>query len=256
MVATALSIAGSDPSGGAGLQADLKTFVDHGVYGMAVPTALTVQNTLGVGRVHLLDPDLVQEQVSAVLSDLEVGAIKVGMLGSADTVEATARALQGCSAPLVLDPVLRSSSGTDLLDSRGRACLIEALLPRATIWTPNGPEWELLAGGSEPSSWVEERGVALLLTDGHGEGPDMVDRLFVPGHPPRTWRHPRQQSRNTHGTGCTLSASIAARLAQGEPLAEAARGAVAYVAGLLLSSRSHTLGEGTGPLLHGLKDGR
>ncbi len=248
---TVLSIAGSDPSGGAGIQADLKTFADHGVYGMAAITALTAQDTRGVRGVSVVNPDLLRQQVGPLLDDIPPDAIKLGMLGSADNVTVLAELLATTDAPVVLDPVLVSSSGAALLSDTGTALLRDALLPHVRLVTPNGPEATLLLAGEAPAAWTARTGTALLWTGGHGEGDTLEDRLFLPDGRTRTWRHPRIATRNSHGTGCTLSSAIAARLARGEALEAAVDGAIAYVAYLLGSSRGHHLGHGTGPLLHG-----
>ena len=253
MIPVALSIAGSDPSGGAGIQADLKTFLDLGVYGMAVPTALTVQDTRGVRGVHPVPPDVVAAQVRAVVEDIPPGAVKIGMLHDAGVARAVAGALAGLPAasPVVLDPVIRSSSGRELLDEAGRAVILDSLLPRCALLTPNIPELRLLFGTADGAEAAGRFGVPVLLTGGHAEGAVVEDRLFLPGEAPRVFRHPRLRSRNTHGTGCTLSSAVAARLARGDALPAAVEAAVAYVHALLARSAGHRLGGGVGPMLHG-----
>jgi hydroxymethylpyrimidine/phosphomethylpyrimidine kinase len=250
VIPTALSIAGSDPSGGAGIQADLKTFLDHRVYGMAAITALTVQDTGGVHSVHVVAPALVADQVSRLLQDLPIGAVKIGMLGHADTADALIEVLQDYAGPIVVDPVLAASDGTPLspgLDSSALARLLE----RATVITPNGPEGAILLGARTPEAWARRHGVAVVRTGGHDTGATVVDRLFLPQGDPCDFAHPRIESRNTHGTGCTLSSAIAAQLAQGHDLPAAVKLAVAYTHRLVAYSSQHRLGKGGGPLLHG-----
>lgn len=251
MIHTALSVAGSDPSGGAGIQADLKTFAAHGVYGMAALTALTAQNTLGVSAVHAAPPAFVAEQLRMVRADLPLGAVKTGMLFDAPTIEAVVGALEGLQAPLVVDPVMVATSGHVLLQDDAIGLLLEQLVPRATLVTPNLAEARLMISG-DPGAWARSRGVALLLKDGHGHEPVVRDRLYLPEGGVRVFEHPRVDSRNTHGTGCTLSAAIAARLAWGEGLEAAVEGAIAWLAGLIARSAGPGLGGGHGPLLHHL----
>lgn len=246
-----LSIAGSDPSGGAGIQADLKAFLDHGAYGMAVLTALTAQNTTGVSAIHAVPLDFVAEQIRMVRADIPPLAIKIGMLGTAGLVRTVARALADYEGPIVLDPVMVATSGARLLQPEAERALLEVLVPRATVLTPNLPEARVLFGEESAEAWAERNGIAVLLKDGHGEGEVVNDRLILPGGAVRVFGHARVHSRNTHGTGCTLSSALAARLARGEALAEAAEGAIAYVAALVAASAGHRLGAGKGPLLHG-----
>lgn len=249
-LAIVLSVAGSDPSGGAGIQADLKTFSAHRTYGMAVVTALTAQSTIGVVGVHAVPADFVREQIATLRSDIEPAAIKVGMLATADIAAAVAGALQGFEGPIVLDPVMISTSGHRLLDPAAEAEVCGPLAQAATLVTPNRPEAVVLLSGAEPQAWADARGTALLVKGGHDAGPVIEDVLYRPGSAPRTWRHPRVVTRNTHGTGCTLSSAIAARLAMGEGLENAVGGAVAWLADLIVASAKHGLGSGHGPLLH------
>lgn len=251
VVPTALSVAGSDPSGGAGIQADLKVFLDHGVYGMAVITALTAQNTREVRAVHVAPPPFVRAQIQTLRDDMPIGAVKIGMLANAEVALAVCEALAGLSAPVVLDPVLIAKSNARLLDPAAEAVLRGPVVDLATLVTPNLPEAEVLLDGEAPEAWAARTGKALLLKDGHGSGREVADRLFLPDGRVRTWRHPRQDSRNNHGTGCTLSSAIAARLARGETLEAAVEGGLRYVTHLLRFSEDHTLGGGHGPLLHG-----
>jgi hydroxymethylpyrimidine/phosphomethylpyrimidine kinase len=252
MLPTALTIAGSDPSGGAGLQADLKTFLAHQVYGMAVVTALTAQNTLGVQAVQPVGADWVRQQLQPVLDDVPIGAAKIGMLADAAVVAAVAETLAGTAFPVVLDPVLVSSSGHRLLAPDAVQVLIEALLPRVDVITPNLPEAAVLLGDVPPDAWAEEHDVALLLKGGHADGDPIEDHLYLPDGFHMRVCHPRVHTRNSHGTGCTLSAALAANLAKGQPIHDAVQSAVAYVADLLDKSADHRLGQGRGPLLHGL----
>jgi len=249
MIPTALSIAGSDPSGGAGIQADLKTFLEHGVYGMAAVTALTTQSTQGVVAVYPVDPVMVAEQVRSVLGDMPVGAIKIGMVGTSAGV--LGELLQETEAPVVLDPVLRSSSGHRLLDPAQLPALL-ALAQQATVITPNTPELHALLGDSDPQHWAQDTGVAVLHTGGHGEALQIVDALHLPDGRCLRLPHERIASRATHGTGCTLSSAVAAGLARGWPLDRSVEAAIEFTADLLARSRAHPLGEGTAPLLHGL----
>ncbi|MEC7946564.1 MAG: bifunctional hydroxymethylpyrimidine kinase/phosphomethylpyrimidine kinase [Myxococcota bacterium] len=245
-----LSIAGSDPSGGAGVQADLKTFAAHQTYGMAVITALTAQSTVGVTGVHAVPPSFVAEQIGTLLADIPPRAIKIGMLGQADVARAVGSALETCRSPIVLDPVMVSTSGHRLLDAAAEAEVCGPLARRAELVTPNRPEAAVLLDGLSPQAWVDRSGTALLLKGGHDTAAVVEDVLFVAGRSPRIWRHPRIRSRNTHGTGCTLSSAIAARLALGHPLEEAVGGAIPWLAGLIEASAAHGLGGGHGPLLH------
>lgn len=244
----ALTIAGSDSGGGAGVQADLKTFLDLGVYGCSALTALTAQNTVGVFAVHPAPVAIVQEQISRVLEDLQPDAIKIGMLATAALVRAVTDSLVGYSGAVVLDPVMVATSGDRLLDADAVAALRELLLPRCTLATPNLPELDVLGGWA----WLARAPVPVLVKGGHAPDGPVLDRLVWPGGAERVWSHPRVQSRNTHGTGCTLSSAIAALLARGQGLEQAVGGGLDYVAALVQGSAAHTLGAGHGPLLHGL----
>lgn len=249
MIPTALSIAGSDPSGGAGIQADLKTFMDLGVYGMAAVTAITVQNTQGVHEVHPLPADLVGRQVQAIMEDLPVGAIKIGLVSQ--SAEVIQEALQHHDVPIILDPVLASSSGTPFATSQSLPAL-RALARQATLITPNTPELEALLDGAQPASWAQETGTAVLHTGGHGQSETLQDVLYLPSGRCIRTAHPRISSRATHGTGCTLSSAIAAGMARGWPLDRAVDAAIDATVELIALSAAHPLGQGTSPLLHGL----
>ncbi len=251
-----LTIAGSDSGGGAGIQADLKTFAALGAYGMSVVTAVTAQNTVEVRRVQAIDPEVVAAQIDAVLSDLGVDAIKIGMLGGAATVAAVAAALAAFApCPLVLDPVMVAKSGDRLLDEDAVAALVAQLLPRATLVTPNLPELERLTGlpvANEPerrraASALVAGGGSVLVKGGHGAEDPVVDLLFdgVRWH---RFAWPRISTRNTHGTGCTLSSAIACFLARGDALPRAVAQAGEYLQGALRHAPG--LGRGHGPLAH------
>lgn len=249
MIPTALSIAGSDPSGGAGIQADLKTFLDLGVYGMASISALTTQSTQGVFEVHPVDPEVTAAQVRAVLSDMPVGAIKIGMVGQSASV--LCEVLEEVSAPIVLDPVLESSSGHALLHPNHLPDL-RRLARMAAVITPNSPELQTLLEGRSPGEWAQETGTAVLHTGGHQSGGQIEDCLHLPDGRELRLPHARIQSRATHGTGCTLSAAVAAGMARGWPLDRAVDAAILFTSELIALSRDHPLGSGTAPLLHGL----
>ena len=240
---TALTVAGSDSGGGAGIQADLKTFLARGVYGMSVVTAVTAQDTRGVHAVHLVPPEVVRAQLRAVLGDFPVGAVKIGMLGDAARIDAVADVLEALPSrpPIVLDPVMVAKGGAPLLDPDAVRALRARLVPLATLVTPNVPEADALGALQG----------AVLRKGGHAPGDVVEDRLEVDGCIVRRWTHPRVASRNTHGTGCTLAACIAAELARGGTLEDACGRAVDWVAALIAGSRT-SFGSGHGPLLHGL----
>ncbi|MDV6376522.1 hydroxymethylpyrimidine/phosphomethylpyrimidine kinase family protein [Deinococcus arenicola] len=238
-VRVALTIAGSDSGGGAGIQADLKTFEAHGVFGTSAITLITAQNTLGVHAIHALDPRLVTAQIEAVLDDFPVAAIKTGALGNAGIIRAVAAALSRRGLPLVVDPVLLAKSGDALLDPEAVQVLRNELLPLATLITPNVPEAQELFGPDLPT------GLPLLLKGGHADGDTVTDELRTPQHHLRL-HAARQNTRHTHGTGCTLSAAITAHLALGLTLPEAVRFAHAYVQTAIRTAP--VLGSGHGPL--------
>jgi hydroxymethylpyrimidine/phosphomethylpyrimidine kinase len=260
MTAIALTIAGSDSSGGAGIQADLKTFAALGVYGASVVTALTAQNTVGVAAIHDVPPDFISAQIDAVFSDLKVGAVKIGMLSQVAAIAAVASGLDRHQAKnIVLDPVMIAASGGRLLAPDAVDALRRELIPRALVVTPNLPEAAALTGTSlarnEEEMEAQARHLltlgarAVLLKGGHGEGPESVDLLIGQGEVVRlaTARIP---TRNTHGTGCTLSSAIAAGLAQGLGLADAVRAAKSYVTAAIAAADRLAVGAGHGPLHH------
>jgi hydroxymethylpyrimidine/phosphomethylpyrimidine kinase len=241
----ALSIAGSDPSGGAGLQLDLQVFALHGVHGMAVPTALTVQTTQGVKRVSPVFPSVVAEQITVLLDDVRPGALKLGMLATDDIVLAVANALARSDVPRVVDPVFRASDGTFLLEQRALGNLVERLIYGAALVTPNLPEAEALAGETDPERaaplFLEMGAEAVLVKGGHADGP--ADDYLATRGGLRLWlRGARSDVGPVHGTGCALSAAITARLARGESLEDAVRGAKDWVGRAIAASR--VLGKG------------
>jgi len=255
----ALTIAGSDSGGGAGIQADLKTFAAFGVYGTSAITAVTAQNTLGVNTAAALSADLVTAQIEAISGDIRIDATKIGMLATAAIVEAVASAIEELDLPLVvLDPVMVSSSGERLLDDDGIRALRVELLPRARVVTPNLPEAEVLSGcriataddRRRAAERIHEFGAAaVVITGGHGEGADVVDLLFD-GASFTELKTPRAAtgSHGLHGTGCAFASALAAGLALGEPLAIAAGHAQRYVAGAI--AHSVAIGQGARVLDH------
>jgi len=252
----ALTIAGSDSGGGAGIQADLKTFQAFGVYGTSAITAITAQNTLGVRAVHTVPLADVRAQIDAVVSDLRPGALKTGMLATAPLVSAVAEAIREHGLRrYVLDPVMVATSGDRLLDEDAVAALVRELLPLADVVTPNLHEAAILAETTvvtvddmrRAGARILELGAsAALLKGGHLEG-DAVD-LLVDGRSEHVWRRPRIDTQHTHGTGCTLSAAIAAGLARGDALEAAIERAVRYVSRAIAAAPG--LGKGHGPINH------
>jgi hydroxymethylpyrimidine/phosphomethylpyrimidine kinase len=255
--AVALTIAGSDSGGGAGIQADLKTFHAFGVYGTSAVTAITVQNTRGVSGVHAVPVDIVRAQIAAVATDLEPAACKTGMLATRELVLAVAEALQQHSLQrYVLDPVMVATSGDRLLDADAEAAIMTALVPLATLVTPNLDEAEILVGfpvravsamKRAASALVEAGAAAALVKGGHLAGDSVVD-IFFDGRTARELRRPRLHTRSTHGTGCTLSAAVAAGLARGAALPAAVEHALDYVHRAI--AQAPNLGRGNGPLNH------
>lgn len=258
----ALTIAGSDPSGGAGVQADLKTFSALGVYGASVLTSLTAQNTRGVTAVHDPPVDFLLAQLEAVLGDLDVAAIKIGMLSRPEVVRAVAERLRPLSVPIVLDPVMVAKGGAALLSQEAVAALRDELAPRCTVLTPNVPEAAVLLGEDEEQVRRDMAGAcgrllrlgpaAVLLKGGHCEG-ETSDDYYLEGRDGSTAMRltaPRTRTRNTHGTGCTLSAAIAAYLALGEERRAAARRAKEYVTAALGQADRLLVGAGHGPVHH------
>ncbi|MEM6738650.1 MAG: bifunctional hydroxymethylpyrimidine kinase/phosphomethylpyrimidine kinase [Pseudomonadota bacterium] len=259
MIPTALSIAGSDPSGGAGIQADLKAFSARGVYGMAALTALTAQNTTGVAGVHLVPADFVASQIAEVLIDVRVDAVKVGMIANAEIALSVAGALAELTCPIVVDPVMVAKGGAPLLEDTAVDAVRTALLPRATLLTPNLPEAARLldAPVAKDRDQIAVQAAALLslgpkavlVKGGHLDGSSSPDLLVADGK--ATWfEAPRVATTNTHGTGCTLSSAIAAELAKGHPVHKAVSVAKSWLNGALLAADSLGIGAGHGPVHH------
>lgn len=256
----ALTIAGSDSGGGAGIQADLKTFAARGVFGMSVLTALTAQNTLGVQGVHEVPPDFIALQIDAVVNDLGVDAVKTGMLSSAPIIEVVAtKVREHRLAPLVVDPVMIAKSGAPLLRDEARTALIEQLLPLATVVTPNLHEARVLSGLDittldemrRAAQAIHRLGARYVVVKG-GHLPETMEAidLLCDGTDFQELRAPRIETRNTHGTGCTFASAIAAELAKGHSVVEAVRIAKAYLTAILQASANLALGHGHGPMNH------
>ena len=249
----ALTVAGTDSGGAAGTAADLATFAALGVHGAGVITAVTAQDTTGVSDIHAVPIATVEAQLHAVFDDLPVAAVKTGMLGSAEAVELVARLC--ADRPLVVDPVLVATSGAVLGGDDVRRAYLDHLLPVATVVTPNLDEARALAGrdGSPDELARELAGMkpAVIVTGGDPEATGTcTDWLAEPGKPPIPLTHPAVPTSNDHGTGCTYSSALAAHLAHGASLREAAKQAAAYVTRQLAASRHWTLGRGRGPIAH------
>ena len=251
-----LAIAGSDSSGGAGIQADIKTVTMLGGYAMTAITAVTAQNTKGVTGVELLGADFVAEQIAACVSDIGLDAVKIGMLGSPAIAEAVLGALEGLDAPIVFDPVMVATSGAVLADEATVAAF-KALMRRAALVTPNLPELEVLSGRENLSgdaiadaaaSLADRYGVAVLAKGGHDEGDKVRDILVDPDGRAASFTDPRIDTRHTHGTGCTLSSAIATLLGHGQPLEHAVRLGRQFVRRALEAAPG--FGEGHGPMGH------
>jgi len=260
MTAVALTIAGSDSSGGAGIQADLKTFAALGVYGASVITALTAQNTRGVTAIHEVPADFVTAQIDAVFSDLDIAAVKVGMVSRAAVIGTVAAGLKRHQAKkIVLDPVMAASSGDRLLVDTAIETLRHELIPLALVVTPNLPEAAALTGANlarnEQEMEIQAREILslgsryVLIKGGHGEGEESLDLLIGQGEVVRLSAK-RIATKNTHGTGCTLSSAIAAGLANGFGLTHAVREAKSYVTAAIAAADRLQVGRGHGPLNH------
>ena len=256
----ALTIAGSDSSGGAGIQADLKTFAAFGVYGASVITALTAQNTTGVSGIHQVPADFVTAQIDAVFADLAVGAVKIGMVAQLATIDAIAAGLSRWSPQhIVLDPVMVATSGDRLLAADAVEALRTKLIPRASLITPNLPEAAALL--DEPVATneadVERQGrrllalgcKAVLIKGGHGQGSESIDYL-IDAERTIALAAPRIATKNTHGTGCSLSSAIAAGLAKGDDMETAVRNAKAWISAAIAAADKFTVGHGHGPIHH------
>lgn len=255
MIPTALSIAGSDPSGGAGIQADLKTFHQHRVYGMAVITLLTAQNTQGVRAVYVMEPAPVMRQLEAVLSDILPCAAKTGALGNEKVLRAVARAARNFRFPLVVDPVMVSKHGAPLLGKSAVRVFVKELLPQATLVTPNLHEAEALSGirvrdlesMGKSARIIAGFGAAAVLVKGGHLKEEPTDLFYQDGKV-RLLKAPRIPTRHTHGTGCTYSAAITAGLANGKDLFPAVAAAKKFITGAIRTSPG--LGRGAGPVNH------
>ena len=256
----ALTIAGSDSSGGAGIQADLKTFAALGVYGASAITALTAQNTQGVTGIHMVPAEFVRAQIDAVFADLDVGAVKIGLVGELASIEAIVDVLQRRSPKhIVLDPVMVATSGDRLLAAEAVEALRQKLIPLATIITPNLPEAAALLDEPVATSEaaIESQGErllslgcpAVLIKGGHGEGSESVDYL-IRANGSVALSAPRVATQNTHGTGCSLSSAIAAELAKGAELETAVRDAKSFVSAAIAAADRFTVGHGHGPIHH------
>ncbi|MCG8469058.1 MAG: bifunctional hydroxymethylpyrimidine kinase/phosphomethylpyrimidine kinase [Gemmatimonadetes bacterium] len=253
----ALTIAGSDSGGGAGIQADLKTFHAFGVHGVCAVTSVTAQNTRGVSAIAPVDPGVVLAQIDAVCRDLAPSATKTGMLATRAGIDATIEGIHAADlGTLVVDPVMVATSGDPLLEPDAARALVTEVLPLARLVTPNLSEATLIA--EMPVATVDDmvsaaraivtRGAdAALVTGGHLPGEEAVDVLWT-GHEERVWRRPRIDTTSTHGTGCTLSAAITAELAKGRPLVDAVEGALSFTRRAIAAAPG--LGEGHGPLSH------
>lgn len=251
-----LTIAGSDSSGGAGIQADLKTFAAHGVFGMSVIAAVTAQNTQAVTAVQNIDPEIVEAQINAIFDDIVVDGVKIGMLSCPETIHVVAARLKHYAPPvIVLDPVMVSKSGYALLQPDATATLISELLPLANLLTPNIPEAEVISGVAIKNKQdmhlaaqkiIELGAKAVLVKGGHLD--NSADDYFYDGKVEEWFAGSRVKTNNTHGTGCTLSSSLAANLAKGMPMNDAIRSAKSYVTKAI--KYGFALGSGCGPTHH------
>ncbi|MEM1276082.1 MAG: bifunctional hydroxymethylpyrimidine kinase/phosphomethylpyrimidine kinase [Pseudomonadota bacterium] len=256
----ALTIAGSDSGGGAGIQADLKAFSALGVYGASVITALTAQNTRAVTAVEGVSPKMIRAQIDAVFDDLPVSAVKIGMLAVPEIIEAVADGLSDHTIPVVLDPVMVAKSGAVLLEPEAISALVERLVPLARVVTPNLPEAAQILGTTSAGSVsaMQTQGEALLakgaqavlMKGGHGQEAVCTDLLIQPGADPLSFTSDRIETQNTHGTGCTLSSAIAAGLAKGETLERAVGTAHTYLNRAILAADQLQIGSGHGPVHH------
>ena len=260
MIPNVLSVAGSDPSGGAGIQADIKAISANGAFAMASLTALTAQNTQGVVGIHLVPPTFVKEQIKTILDDIRVDAIKIGMIANADIASLVARAFEvRTGIPIVLDPVMIAKGGAALLQPDAVKTLRDRLLPMATVLTPNLPEAAHLleVDTATTRDEMEAQGTALcalgatavLMKGGHLKGPNSPDCLVTCDT--TIWYDAiRTQTVNTHGTGCTLSSALAAQLAKGHSIAEATGTAKSYVTHAIAHANALSVGKGHGPIHH------
>lgn len=253
MAAKALTIAGSDSGGGAGIQADLKAFSAMGVYGASVVTAVTAQNTKAVTAIHPIPDDIVAAQIKAVLDDIQIDVVKIGMLGTPSLIVAVAAALADYTGPVVLDPVMVAKSGDTLLADSAIDALKSNLFARATLLTPNLPEAAKLVGEGSTQAQATallDLGVgAVLMKGGHADGEICTDHL-VSQTGTQDFSAPRVNTRNTHGTGCSYSSAIAAGLAQGMALGDAVRHAHTWLHQAILHADELHVGQGHGPVHH------
>jgi hydroxymethylpyrimidine/phosphomethylpyrimidine kinase len=238
-----LIIAGSDSGGGAGIQADIKTVTMLGGHAMTAITAITAQNTVGVQAVHAVPTGIVIAQIESVVSDIGVDAVKIGMIGSAETAEAVVDCLKQVTVPIIFDPVMVATSGAALADAR-TISVFQKLMALASVVTPNIPEMNAL-GGAAP---ILRHGCHLLIKGGHGEGDEILDQLLSPGGIVREWRNERIDSQSTHGTGCTLAAALATGMGQGMSAEDAVARAIDFVR--LAMRGAVPLGKGHGPMAH------
>lgn len=256
-----LSIAGSDSGGGAGIQADLKTFSALGCFGMTAITALTAQNTCGVRAIHAVPPQMLRDQIDAVMEDIGADAVKIGMLHSPEIVLTVAEAIDRYAMTnVVFDPVMVATSGAVLIDNTALDVLVRELFPRATVITPNLDEAALLVGRALTTSQDMEQAAlalldkgarAVLIKGGHLPGDTVIDLLMMKNGEKFWMQAPRIHSPNTHGTGCTLSSAMAAHLALGASLVEAVQHARVFVREALQAGAQVRTGKGSGPLNHG-----
>ncbi|WP_288301163.1 bifunctional hydroxymethylpyrimidine kinase/phosphomethylpyrimidine kinase [uncultured Veillonella sp.] len=255
-LATALTIAGTDPTGGAGIMADLKSFTARGVYGMAVVTSVVAQNTMGVRTIENISLDMLEAQLKAVYDDISPMAVKTGMLATADMMRVIKPFLSRAT-PYVMDPVMVATSGDALIDEEARHHLISELMPLATLVTPNLPEAEFLVGrkltteadiDKAAHEILTEMGPKAVIIKGGHIGADATDYLYVKGEERRTWTSPKFDTPHTHGTGCTFSAVIAAELAKGKSIAEAVAVGKAFITTAIKENPG--LGKGHGPVNH------
>ena len=256
----ALTIAGSDSGGGAGIQADLKTFAALGVYGTSVITALTAQNTVRVEGVYAVPPEFIARQIDAVMKDIGADAVKTGMLSNAKIIETVAaKIVEHRLRPLVVDPVMVAKSGDSLLEPEARDALITLLLPLATVVTPNLPEAEVLCGFAvtdregmrSAARAIHALGPrCVVVKGGHLRDPGSSTDLFYDGKDFQELSDTRIDTGNTHGTGCTFASAIAARLALGDSMLHAVRAAKRYVSAILAASAGLRIGNGHGPMNH------
>ena len=259
-VPVALTIAGSDSGGGAGIQADLKTFSALGVYGASAITAITAQNTMSVEAVSEVDPGMLASQVQAVLEDIQVKAVKIGMVASPEIILSVAGSLQGFAGPIVLDPVMVAKTGARLLQENAVDALIDTLLPIADVITPNLPEAARLlrTDVAEDDDEMEEQGRellklmhgAVLVKGGHAEAGDCTDVLVERDGTASRFTATRSSTRNTHGTGCTFSAAIAAGLAKQQTLRDAVENGHGFLQEAIRAADTLEIGSGRGPVHH------